>query len=98
MEAEGLDFGLATAETYKDALLSAGFENVQLQDRNAWYRATARQEREALAGPLYDSLTFAVGHELLDREIKVWDLMIVVLDQGELRPTHLRAMKPTVAS
>ena len=95
VEAEGLDFGLATAETYKDALLSAGFENVQIQDRNAWYRTVARQEREALAGPLHDSLSSAGGHEFLDREIKVWDLMITVLDQGELRPTHLRAAKPS---
>ena len=85
---------MATAETYKSALLSTGFQNVQIQDRNAWYRATARQEREALAGPLYDNLTSAIGQEKLDQEIKVWDLMIVVLDSGELRPTHLRAVRP----
>jgi ubiquinone/menaquinone biosynthesis C-methylase UbiE len=92
--AEGLDFGLATAETYRQALIDAGFQNVQMQDRNAWYRATARRERDALSGPLYDSLTSAVGIEFVAHQIEVWDLMIVALDQGQLRPTHLRAEKP----
>lgn len=94
VEAEGLDFGLATAATYQQALHKAGFINIHVTDRNAWYRKVARQERDTLSGPLYDSLLAKVGREFLDHEIKVWDLMIVALDQGEMRPTHLRAEKP----
>ncbi len=92
--AEGLDFGLASAGTYENALTSAGFQNVVVSDRNAWYRTTARSEREDLAGRFYEQLTTTVGREFLDHQINVWDLMIVALDQGQLRPTHLRAEKP----
>jgi len=30
----------------------------------------------------------------VDHEIEVWDKMIVALEQGQLRPTHLRGRKP----
>lgn len=94
LETEGLDFGLASAPTYQDALSSAGFEAVEIRDRNDWYRSMARQERDNLAGCLYGDLESTVGAEFLDHEIDVWDTMIVALDRGDLRPTHLRARKP----
>jgi len=93
IKAEGLDFGLAAATTYRDALENAGFEDIQLTDRNAWYRTTAREERDRLAGDLYSDLSSTIGTEFLDHEIDVWEKMIVALDQGQLRPTHLRATK-----
>lgn len=34
-----------------------------------------------------------MGHENARREIEAWRAMTVVLDSGELRPTHLRATK-----
>ncbi len=92
--AEGLDFGLASASTYVDALQSAGFTDVATVDRNEWYREHARVEREAMGGALYDGLASQVGREFLEHEIEVWDKMIVALDQGQLRPTHLRGRKP----
>ena len=92
--AEGLDFGLATAATYQAALEAAGFENIDVLDRNEWYRGQARDERERMAGELYTRLTESVGKEFLEHEIDVWDKMIVAVDQGQLRPTHLRGRKP----
>ena len=92
--AEGLDFGLASAKTYRDALESAGFTDIEIVDRNDWYRQQARQEREQMGGILYDGLASKVGTEFLEHEIEVWDKMIIAIDQGQLRPTHLRARKP----
>jgi len=92
--AEGLDFGLATARAYREALGSAGFESVAVVDRNEWYRALAREERERMAGSLYPGLVESVGREFIDHEIEVWDKMILALDEGQLRPTHLRGRKP----
>ena len=92
--AEGLDFGLASAATYSDALQAAGFVDVAVTDRNAWYRQLARDERDRMAGALYEGLAAKVGAEFLEHEIEVWDKMIVALDQGQLRPTHLRGRKP----
>ena len=94
ISAEGLDFGLAQDAVYKSALEMAGFVDIQITDRNAWYRQEARRELENLTGVLQDHLESAVGKPFLQREIDVWRKMIVVLDRGELRPTHLRARKP----
>ncbi len=95
--AEGLDFGLASAARYRDALLQAGFHEIRIVDRNEWYREQARKERERLAVELYDHLADAVGKDFLEHEIEVWDKMIVAVDQGQLRPTHLRGRKAKTA-
>ncbi len=92
--AEGLDFGLASAARYRDALLQAGFHEIRIVDRNEWYREQARKERERLAVELYDHLADEVGKDFLEHEIEVWDKMIVAVDQGQLCPTHLRGHKP----
>ena len=92
--AEGLDFGLASAATYEDALRAAGFVDIAVVDRNAWYRDEARDERARLGGELYDGLASNVGKTFLEHEIDVWDKMIIAVDQGQLRPTHLRGRKP----
>lgn len=91
---EGLDFGLASATTYQQAMESAGFTEIAIVDRNDWYRQQARQERERMGGALYAGLADSVGTEFLDHEIEVWDKMIIALDQGQLRPSHLRGKKP----
>ena len=92
--AEGLDFGLASAATYLEALENAGFSDISIVDRNDWYRQQARQEREQLGGILYNGLASKVGTDFLEHEFEVWDKMIVALDQGQLRPTHLRGRRP----
>lgn len=94
LEAEGLDFGLASAGTYGDALAAAGFVDIDIVDRNEWYRRQARAERDLLGGALYEQLTSTVGREFLEHEIDVWDKLIIAVDQGQLRPTHLRCKKP----
>lgn len=96
LDAEDLGFGMASAATYRDALELAGFKNIDLIDRNDWYRDVARAEKGRLSGELSNRLTSAVGREFLDRQIEVWTLMIVALDQGQLRPTLLRGEKPRV--
>ncbi len=94
LELEGLDFGMADAKTYRSALEQAGFVDIALTDRNAWYRGVAKEEVARMSGPLYDRLVEIQGSEFADHEIHVWEAMIAVLEKGELRPTHLRARKP----
>lgn len=97
LEAEGLDFGLASAAAYEQALQQAGFVDVEIVDRNDWYRQEARVERDKLGGALSQDLVSRVGREFLEHEIDVWNKMIVAVDQGQLRPTHLRGRKPNAA-
>ena len=47
-----------------------------------------------MGGQLFAGLSAEVGKEFLEHEIEVWDKMIVALDQGQLRPTHLRGRRP----
>jgi len=95
IEAEGLGFELASAATYERAMNDAGFVDIRIEDRNAWYREEARRERAVLADEIYDKLAASVDPDFVDHEIGVWDKMIVVLDQGQLRPTLMRGHKPT---
>ena len=94
IEVEGLDFRLASAATYAAALQAAGFEAIEIVDRNEWYRQQARRERDEVRGALYEGLASRLDGDFLEREIEVWDKMIVALDLGQLRPTHLRGRKP----
>ena len=94
IDAEGLDFALASPRTYEQALKAAGFVDIEIIERNTWYRNQARIERDNMTGPLYQSLVERVGEDYLNREIDVWNKMIVVLDSGEHQHANLRARKP----
>ena len=94
LEAEGLGLGMGSPARYCSAMAQAGFRDIHMIDRNEWYRPIAHREQVALAGPLYDQLVARVGKAFVDHEIEVWRALTVVVDNGELRPGHLRAHKP----
>ena len=94
IDAEGLNFGMASPARYEDAIRSAGFVEVSTTSRNAWYRDTARQELERLRGPVGTAAAGIVGQDFVDQNIAIWLRMIPVLASGEHCPTHLRARKP----
>lgn len=91
---EGLSFAMASVGRYERAMRAAGFADVEIRDRNAWYLATAGEELAQIRGPLHQKLTGLVGGAETDRQIRVWEAMIAVLESGELRPTHLHAKRP----
>jgi ubiquinone/menaquinone biosynthesis C-methylase UbiE len=94
IEAEGLSFAMASPERYRKAMTAAGFDETAVIDRNPWYAGTARAELAAISGPLRARLLELVGEAEAARQTQVWERMLVVLDSGELRPTHLRGHKP----
>jgi len=94
IEAEGLSFAMASPKRYRDAMAAAGFDQIAAIDRNPWYAKTARAELAAIGGPLSARLLELVGEAETARQTQVWERMLVVLDSGELRPTHLRGHKP----
>lgn len=97
LKAEGLSFGMASPARYREAMRSAGFENITTIDRNRWYRDVAQAELDRLKGSLYRTASAAVGTDYVDKNICTWTAMLKVLDSGEHRPTHLRASKPLAA-
>jgi phosphoethanolamine N-methyltransferase len=94
IEAEGLDFGMASAGRYLEAMRSAGFVEVSAVSRNAWYREMAKEELERLRGPLGAAAARIVGQDFVEQNIAIWSRMVPVLASGEHCPTHLRALKP----
>ena len=92
--AEGLDFGMASPARYRAAMAGAGFAEVQTISRNAWYRATAREELARLRGEDGAAAAAIVGADFVAQNCGIWQRMIPVLDSGEHCPTHLRAQKP----
>ena len=94
LDAEGLNFAMASPARYRAAMEKAGFAKVTSVDRNAWYRDTARAELASLRGELFDKVVAAVGEDYVAKNIRTWEAMHKVLDSGEHRPTHLRGFKP----
>lgn len=92
--AEGLDFGMASPARYRDAMRTAGFTDIELVNRNRWYREMAKTELESMKGRLYDEAVRRLGRDFVDHNIAIWERMIPVLDSGEHCPHHLRARKP----
>lgn len=91
ISAEGLDFGMASPRRYDEALKAAGFTDIKVTSRNAWYREQARREIAAMKGPLYEKASAELGHHFVDHNIEIWERMLVVLDKGEHCPSHIRA-------
>lgn len=91
---EDLDFAMASPARYSDALKAAGFQNITLTNRNAWYADLAQRELERFTGSDRAALEAAHGQDLIESSINTWTAMIKVLNTGEHCPHHLRAQKP----
>jgi phosphoethanolamine N-methyltransferase len=93
-------------ETYEmDTLASAGalvaqagFEAVELDDRNDWFRALAREEYERLAGPLFPVYVERFGEAQANTSVENARVRLLLADQGQLRPGHVRARKPAASA
>lgn len=94
LDLEGLSFNMASPVRYRKALEGAGFTDVELRNRNPWYRETARAELAAIQGSLYEQACAAAGRDVVDHNIETWTAMLEVVETGEHCPHHLRGRKP----
>ena len=94
LAAEGLKFHMASPERYRRALEQAGFIDIEVISRNAWYRDIAKRELVSMKGELYDEGVARLGQDVIDHNIDIWEKMIVVLETGEDCPHHFRALRP----
>lgn len=94
IRSEDLDFGMASPNRYKRALAAAGFMNVELNNRNAWYTPVAKQELQRMLGEERPAFDATMGKEDIDHQIQTWTLMLKVLQSGEHCPHHFRGQKP----
>jgi phosphoethanolamine N-methyltransferase len=91
---EGLTYALEMLEHYGERLRAAGFEDVELTDASAWYRAEARREYELIKGGLYQTLIENLGQSEADCFVEDWRALVVVCESGELRQAYCRGRKP----
>lgn len=90
-------------ETYEMDTLSdaaayvsdAGFVDIEMDDRNEWFRALAQDEYERLKGPLYSIYVQKFGEEQAQSSVENARVRALLADQGQLRPGHIRGRKPT---
>jgi phosphoethanolamine N-methyltransferase len=94
IEAEDLDFAMASPVRYAAALEAAGFEKIALTSRNSWYAQVAKAELGQFTGPDRARWEGRHGKALIAQSIETWEKMIRVLDSGEHCPHHIRAHKP----
>jgi SAM-dependent methyltransferase len=90
---EGVTYNLTSAEASAAALGSAGFRDIEIRDRNAWYLGLAERELAALASEWQPLLRQRLGPERAQHFIANWQQLVLVVRRGELRPAHLRAYK-----
>lgn len=92
--AEDLDFGMTSAKGFAKAMQDVGFEGISTNSRNAWHHHLAITELAGMQGEIGCMAAQHVGQDFVDRNIKIWMLMIPVLQSGEHCPTHLHATRP----
>lgn len=89
-------------ETYEmDSLSSAaayvseaGFVDIDLDDRNDWFRDFARDEYERLKGPLFAVYVEKFGEEQARTSVENAHTRWTLAEQCQLRPGHIRGRKP----
>jgi SAM-dependent methyltransferase len=92
---EGIAYNMASLDESAAALRDSGFVDVKIVDRHGWYAALARRELEAMEGTLKALIVSRIGAQRAQHFIDNWRQLVVVLERGELRPGHLKAIKPT---
>jgi SAM-dependent methyltransferase len=92
---EGIAYNMATLEDSASALRAAGFVDVEIRDRHGWYLTLAQRELEAMEGPLKTTIVNRIGAERAQHFIDDWRQLVVVVRRGELRPGHMKAIKPS---
>jgi phosphoethanolamine N-methyltransferase len=96
-EAKYVTFHFTTLGSTISALSELGFEDVTSFDRNDRYKGYAEQELSRLSGPLRDGFVAKFGEEETQDWLDSTQLRRAVVDQGHLRPDHVRGWKPKVS-
>ena len=91
---EGIAYNMVTLEESAAALRAAGFVEVEIRDRRDWYLTLAQRELEAMEGLLNPLIISRIGNQRAQHFVDNWRQLVIVLERGELRPGHLKAVKP----
>jgi hypothetical protein len=85
---------MASLDESAAALRAAGFRDVHIRDRHDWYLPLAQRELKSMEGGLGALIASRIGEERARYFVDDWRQMVLVLERGELRPGHFKAVKP----
>jgi len=91
--ASGHDFTLVSLRELGEIVEEVGFVEIELEDRRDWYLKEATGELEKLHGPLNARFLELWGEEATQDEIAFWEVLVSALENGAIRPGHIRAVK-----
>ncbi len=89
----GLTFDLGTVDGAAKLLHDIGFTHIDYEDRNAWYAQNMLEELATLEGENYSKAEALLGKDGAVKRLRSSRLKKQVVDQGLLRPGHIRAVK-----
>ena len=90
-EMEGLTYSMETPQGQEALLRAAGFDEVEVADHSAWYRAEVRKEYERLRTRDYPRLVELIGEADADHAVEDWRAMVVVCEKGEMLQVYSRS-------
>lgn len=93
-ELEGLTYHMATLESYGTGLAECGFDAIELFDVSDRFKTLSQDQYERMTGPMKDQMLALVGSKETARITENWRQLLIVIDNRELRPGHMRARKP----
>ena len=93
MGTAGLTFAMATPEKTAAAMREAGFGEVEVRNRNRWFREQSHRDLAQVEGPARAAIGAVWGDDGVERYIHRTRLRIEIVDSGELSPCHLKARK-----
>ncbi len=86
-------YEMASLRSTADELSSAGFVDIETEDRSDWFIEFCRDEVERLVGPLWPTYVEEFGEESAKRSVKNARTRLMLAEQGQLLTGHIRARK-----
>jgi phosphoethanolamine N-methyltransferase len=85
---------MATLDETATLLRDAGFVEITVSDRNAWYQIQSKKELERMAGEDRCRFKAVLGKDETEKWIATVKSKCAAVEQGQLRPGHLQALRP----
>jgi phosphoethanolamine N-methyltransferase len=93
MSTADLTFTMCTPERTAEAMRATGFLDIEVRNRNVWFREQSRRDLSQIEGPAREVIREIWGEEGIKRYLHRTRLRIEIVDSGELSPCHVKARK-----
>lgn len=90
----GLTFRMGTLQDAAELIKNLGFSDIVTKDRNQWYQQEIQRELATLSAGNFPRLVEQLGQQAAEQRLRSTEARVAVVNQGQLRPGHLRARKP----